>query len=233
MASSPFFVLARQLSTSSASQQLVKAPVQLFTIEGRYATALYSAATKKKVLPQVEKDLKEFDSLMKTDKPLRELLLNPLVKKDLKKDAISSVLAIKKASPLTVNLFGECFGAVIVCRSSDTKIVISQDLGKFPKEWQPWCHNAACVMTTHGTHNTVSHHTASPHTASHHTASHHIASPHTASHHTASPHTASHHTAVMWFVCAVQLTSLTDSHVHLLTGKCSSHVQLSMFVMFS
>jgi F-type H+-transporting ATPase subunit O len=106
MASSPFFLLSRQLSTSTATQQLVKAPVQLFTIEGRYATALYSAATKQKALPQVEKDLKEFNSLFKTDKPLRELLLNPLLKKDLKKEAINFVLSKKKASPLTVNLFG-------------------------------------------------------------------------------------------------------------------------------
>lgn len=46
-------------------------------------------------------------SLVKADKPLRELLLNPLLPKDLKKDAISSVLTKKKASPLTINLFSE------------------------------------------------------------------------------------------------------------------------------
>lgn len=105
-ARSPALILARQLSTSSASQQLIKAPVQLFSLEGRYATALYSAATKQKVLPQVEKDLKDFSALLKTDKPLRELLLNPLLKKDLKKEAINFVLAKKKANTLTINLFG-------------------------------------------------------------------------------------------------------------------------------
>ncbi|XP_018012170.1 ATP synthase subunit O, mitochondrial, partial [Hyalella azteca] len=97
---------ARQLSTSSASQQLVKAPVQLFTLEGRYATALYSAASKQKALPQVEKDLKEFGSLLKTDKPLKELLLNPLLKKELKKEALNFALTKKKANNLTINLFG-------------------------------------------------------------------------------------------------------------------------------
>lgn len=40
---------------------LLQAPVQLFTLEGRYATALYSAATKQKALGDVEKDLKEFN----------------------------------------------------------------------------------------------------------------------------------------------------------------------------
>jgi len=101
----PFHVAARQLSTSAAQQQLVKAPVQLFTLEGRYATALYSAATKQKVLPKVEKDLKDFDALVKKDVPLKELLLNPLTPKTLKKDAIASVLGKKAASPLTINLF--------------------------------------------------------------------------------------------------------------------------------
>jgi len=98
-------IAARQLSTSSAVPQLAKAPVKLFTLEGRYATALYSAATKEKVLPKVEKDLKEFGSLVAKDVPLRELLLNPLTPKTLKKDAIASVLAKSSASPLTINLF--------------------------------------------------------------------------------------------------------------------------------
>lgn len=72
-------------------------------MEGRYATALYSAATKKKVLDAVDKDLKEFTTLMKNDIQLKEFILNPLLSKDLKKDGISSVLAKKNASPLTAN----------------------------------------------------------------------------------------------------------------------------------
>uniref|UniRef100_A0A6A7FMF1 Oligomycin sensitivity conferral protein n=1 Tax=Hirondellea gigas TaxID=1518452 RepID=A0A6A7FMF1_9CRUS len=103
-ATSPFLILARKLSTSSASQQLVKAPIQIFTLEGRYATALYSAATKQKVLPQVEKDLKEFRILLKSDKPLRDILMSPLTPKDLKKEAINFVISKKKNSPLTGNL---------------------------------------------------------------------------------------------------------------------------------
>merc|ERR1712002_292245 len=101
----PVLSFARQMSTTSAAAQLVKAPVQLFTLEGRYATALYSAATKQKALPQVEKDLLAFNALVQKDKPLNELLSNPLNPKSLKKDAIASVLAKSKASPLTVNLF--------------------------------------------------------------------------------------------------------------------------------
>merc|ERR1712212_472273 len=95
---------ARQFSTSTASKQLVKPPIQLYSLEGRYASALYSAAHKQKALPQVEKDLLAFDAIMKKDKPLRELLLNPVLSKSLKKDAISSILTKSKASPLSINV---------------------------------------------------------------------------------------------------------------------------------
>ena len=37
--------------------KLVRPPVQVYGIEGRYATALYSAASKEKKLDQVEKEL--------------------------------------------------------------------------------------------------------------------------------------------------------------------------------
>jgi len=96
---------ARQMSTSSAVSQLVKPKVQLYTLEGRYASALYSAASKQKALPKVEKDLNDFDALVKKDKPLREILLNPLHTKALKKEAINFVLEKTKANPLTVNFF--------------------------------------------------------------------------------------------------------------------------------
>ena len=45
-------------------------PCPLFKVygtEGRYATALYSAATKQKALEAVEKDLKTFGEALKKD----------------------------------------------------------------------------------------------------------------------------------------------------------------------
>lgn len=45
-------------------------------------------------------------SLLKTDPVLKEFILNPLLSKELKKEALDSVLAKKKASELTKNLFG-------------------------------------------------------------------------------------------------------------------------------
>jgi len=106
MAAARFGILARSFSTSVATRQLVQPPVQVFGVEGRYATALYSAAMKKKSLDVVDKDIKELSGLLKTDPQLKDFLTNPLLSKDLKKEAINSVLAKKNASPLTVNLFG-------------------------------------------------------------------------------------------------------------------------------
>lgn len=40
---------------------MLKAPVQVFGIDGKYATALYSAAVKEKQLDAVEKDLRTFE----------------------------------------------------------------------------------------------------------------------------------------------------------------------------
>nr|XP_053652657.1 ATP synthase subunit O, mitochondrial-like isoform X1 [Cherax quadricarinatus] len=97
---------ARSFSTSVAMKQLVKPPIQLFGLEGRYATALYSAASKQKAIDAVDKDMKTFSVLLKTDSQFKEFLLNPLLSKELKKQALDSACAKKNASPLTVNLFG-------------------------------------------------------------------------------------------------------------------------------
>merc|ERR1711928_124468 len=56
-ASTKFAVLARNFSSSSVNAALVKPPIQVFGLEGRYASALYSAASKQKSLEKVEKEL--------------------------------------------------------------------------------------------------------------------------------------------------------------------------------
>ena len=50
-------VLARQFSTSTSRGALVKTPIPVYGIEGRYSAALFSAAEKKKALDTVEGDL--------------------------------------------------------------------------------------------------------------------------------------------------------------------------------
>lgn len=97
-------LLARSFSTGSAAQQLVKAPVQVFGVDGRYATALYSAASKQKQLDQVEKDLKDIHGTLKKKGRLVDLLLDPSLKRNQKRDLIAGALATTKASKLTANL---------------------------------------------------------------------------------------------------------------------------------
>lgn len=81
----------RSLSTSVAAAQMVKPPVQVFGLEGRYASALYSAASKNKTLDAVEKELTQFQQSIKTDAKLKEFLINPTLKRSLKVDALKHV----------------------------------------------------------------------------------------------------------------------------------------------
>lgn len=83
---------------------MVKPPIQLFGIEGRYATALYSAASKQKTLESVEKELVKFQDTLKTDVKLREFMLNPTIKRSIKGDAIKSVASKASLSNHSANL---------------------------------------------------------------------------------------------------------------------------------
>jgi len=69
-----------QLSTQAATSKLVKSPMPMFGIDGRYASALYSAAAKKNKLNEVDKNLKTLLELQQKDVKFREFLFNPLIK---------------------------------------------------------------------------------------------------------------------------------------------------------
>jgi len=97
-------VLARQFSTTSAREALVRSPVAVFGIEGRYATALYSAAHKQKALDAVEKDMIAFSDVLKKDQRLAEFLYDPSVQKSIKNDGIVGVADKMKLNPLSKNL---------------------------------------------------------------------------------------------------------------------------------
>lgn len=79
------------MSTSAVAAQMVKPPVQVFGLEGRYAAALYSAASKTKTLDAVEKELTNFKQSIKTDPKLKEFIINPTLKRSLKADALKHV----------------------------------------------------------------------------------------------------------------------------------------------
>ncbi|KAM7322309.1 ATP synthase subunit O, mitochondrial [Alexandromys fortis] len=100
--------LSRQVRSFSTSvvrpfAKLVRPPVQIYGIEGRYATALYSAASKQNKLDQVEKELLRMGQLLK-DPKVSLAVLNPYVKRSIKAKSLASITAKEKFSPLTANL---------------------------------------------------------------------------------------------------------------------------------
>jgi F-type H+-transporting ATPase subunit O len=97
-------MLVRSFSTSNVANQLIKPPLQLFGIDGRYATALYSAATKQKTLEVVEKDLIKFQNAVQSDSKLREFIKNPTVKRAVKVDILKSITGQISLNPEASNL---------------------------------------------------------------------------------------------------------------------------------
>merc|ERR1711963_917653 len=107
MASYRIIPAVRRFSTSVAkSSKMVQAPIQLFGLEGRYAHALYSAASKEKKLDAVEKELKAFQGVIAKDANLREFMANPSIQKVEKKDVLEKLCGQQKASAVTSNFLG-------------------------------------------------------------------------------------------------------------------------------
>lgn len=98
--------MIRQFSTSSVRAKLVAPPIHIFGIEGRYAHAVYSAASKEKKLDVVEKELKDIQALLKTQPKLQEFMNNPTVKRGEKRDVLLATFKKQNFSSVTTNLFG-------------------------------------------------------------------------------------------------------------------------------
>lgn len=100
------FIQVRTLSTAAPATKAIKAPIQLFGLEGRYATALYSAATKMKQLEKVESELLHLQVEMRKNANLREMMTSPINNR--KKLSISLLEASKliNYTAATSNLLG-------------------------------------------------------------------------------------------------------------------------------
>ncbi|XP_005795406.1 ATP synthase subunit O, mitochondrial [Xiphophorus maculatus] len=96
---------ARRFSTSviRPAAKLVKPPIQVYGVEGRYATALFSAASKQNKLDQVEQELGKVSDLIK-DPKMSGIVMNPHVKRSIKQKTFHDALAKANVSPITVNL---------------------------------------------------------------------------------------------------------------------------------
>uniref|UniRef100_A0AC34RKG1 ATP synthase subunit O, mitochondrial n=1 Tax=Panagrolaimus sp. JU765 TaxID=591449 RepID=A0AC34RKG1_9BILA len=104
-------MLKRGFSLSTAVyQQVVKTPIQVHGVEGRYASALYTAAYKQKSLETVEKDLKQIKDLYNTNKQFKDFVRDPTLKAHNKKTAIQAIsksLNISKEAANLVELLAE------------------------------------------------------------------------------------------------------------------------------
>lgn len=88
--------------SSGAGQ--VKVPLQLFGLEGRYATALYTASTKLKQLESVESELNQVQAAIKTNAKLREAIVSPIINAAVLERTLKEVGTAAKLSPATTNL---------------------------------------------------------------------------------------------------------------------------------
>ncbi|XP_076857751.1 ATP synthase peripheral stalk subunit OSCP, mitochondrial [Brachyhypopomus gauderio] len=94
----------RQFSTSVVrpAAKLIKPPIQVYGIEGRYATALFSAASKQKNLDKVEQELGRVSTMIK-DPKMSSIVMNPHIKRSIKVKTFNDALSKAKLSPTTVN----------------------------------------------------------------------------------------------------------------------------------
>lgn len=88
----------------SSSTAAVKCPIQLFGLEGRYATALYSAASKLQTLDAVEKELTQVQDAIKKNPRLREVITSPIISRPVLITSLRDFANQAKVSAATANL---------------------------------------------------------------------------------------------------------------------------------
>ncbi|PIA14955.1 F1 complex, OSCP/delta subunit of ATPase [Coemansia reversa NRRL 1564] len=91
-----------QLVRGYASAASTKAPVTLFGIDGKYATALFQAAASQNALTVVEGDLNKIETQLNQDPRLGEVFSSPLLNRAAKLKLID---ALGKKSEITSNFF--------------------------------------------------------------------------------------------------------------------------------
>lgn len=87
-----------------SSSAAVKPPIQLFGLEGRYATALYTAATKLGQLDAVEKELVQVQNAIKAKPALKAVITSPIINRTLLQTTLKEVGSSAKLSAATTNL---------------------------------------------------------------------------------------------------------------------------------
>ena len=78
---------------AAAKQITVKLPTAVYGLSGRYANALYMAASKVGALEAVEKDLTELKKALTTDAKFKRFVLDPSVARKTKSEAMAKAFA--------------------------------------------------------------------------------------------------------------------------------------------
>jgi F-type H+-transporting ATPase subunit O len=80
-----------QQPTPSDSTVLVTPPVPVFGLEGRYASALFSAASKQNKLDQIDADFQKLDRLLTQHKSIAEFFRNPGITREQRLAVINDI----------------------------------------------------------------------------------------------------------------------------------------------
>ncbi|KAJ3335459.1 ATP synthase subunit O, mitochondrial [Gonapodya sp. JEL0774] len=89
---------------TSIARSIASLPV-LHGLDGRYATALFSAAKKSNAVDAVERDLNRIKSLMQSDEKFKFFVETPIIPRDEKKGGLKEIFVKGGYSPVTQNFF--------------------------------------------------------------------------------------------------------------------------------
>lgn len=92
----------RSLATSATSA--VKPPVQLYGLDGTYATALFTAAAKDSSVDKTFASVEKLSTAIKEDSKLGAILSNPALSFDSRKQVISTISSSLKLDSIVTNL---------------------------------------------------------------------------------------------------------------------------------
>lgn len=93
-------VFSRSMASAAKS---IKPPVQLFGVDGTYATALYSASVQESSVEASHKGLTKIAELVQQDPKVNEFLTNPALSKDDRKTVIDTLASSLKLDKTVTN----------------------------------------------------------------------------------------------------------------------------------
>ncbi|CAG9531309.1 unnamed protein product [Cercopithifilaria johnstoni] len=102
-------VFSRCMSLSAvvrATEHIVRSPIQVHGVEGRYAVALYSAAVKDRNLDTIDKDLKSLQNVYQTSVKFKNFVLDPSLTPSSKVKTMKDVAKNLNVSKGTLNFLG-------------------------------------------------------------------------------------------------------------------------------